>query len=59
MTGHLLCACIACACACACYGALLNVIIINYISSVISGKYCNFTGLQECDLSINRTPCEL
>ena len=25
----------------------------NYISSVISGKYCNFIGLQECDLSIN------
>ena len=25
---------------------------INYISSVISGKYCNFIGLQECDLSI-------
>ena len=33
--------------------------IINYISSVISGKYCNFMGLQECDLSINRTLCEL
>jgi hypothetical protein len=28
---------------------------INYLSSVISGKYCNFIGLQECDLSINRT----
>ena len=33
--------------------------LINYISSVISGKYCNFIGLQECDLSINRTLCEL
>ena len=22
---------------------------INYISSVISGKYCNFIGIQECD----------
>ena len=28
---------------------------INYISSVISYKYCNFFALQECDLSINRT----
>ena len=32
---------------------------INYISSVISGKYCNFIGLQECDLSINCTLREL
>ena len=25
-------------------------LFINYISSVISGKCCNFIGLQECDL---------
>ena len=34
-------------------------LLINYLSSVISGKYCNFIGLQECDLSINRTFSEL
>ena len=34
-------------------------LFINYLSSVISGKYCNFIGLQECDLSINRTFSEL
>ena len=32
---------------------------INYISSVISGKYWNFIGLQECDLNINCTLREL
>ena len=32
---------------------------INYLSSLISGKYYNFIGLQECDLSINRTFSEL
>ena len=32
---------------------------INYITFVISGKYCNFIDLRECDLSINRTVCEL
>ena len=29
-------------------------LLISYTSSVISDKYCNFIGLQECNLSINR-----
>jgi hypothetical protein len=31
---------------------MLSIFDINYLSSVIIGKYCNFIGLQECDLSI-------
>ena len=33
-------------------------IFIYYICYVIRVKYCNFTGLQECNLSINRTLCD-
>ena len=38
---------------------IIYIIYINYISSVITSKYCNFIGLQECDLSINCTLCDL
>ena len=36
-----------------------SLFLLLIMSSVISGKYCNFIGLQECDLSINRILCEL